>query len=76
MKSIPISLFFSTFLITVLGDKVVRTKYGTLQGFDYQTESGRLAEIFLGIPYAQAPVDNLRFEVSFGLGRMKINLSG
>ncbi|KAE9547820.1 hypothetical protein FO519_008965 [Halicephalobus sp. NKZ332] len=62
MKTSLVSLILPTFLITVVSSKILNTRYGALTGFDYQTESGRLAEIFLGIPYARPPVNNLKFE--------------
>ncbi|KAH7694045.1 CBN-GES-1 protein [Aphelenchoides avenae] len=40
------------------------TKYGAVQGFVYQLEDGtnNTANIFLGIPYAKPPLEELRFE--------------
>ncbi|KAL6743809.1 hypothetical protein Aduo_016805 [Ancylostoma duodenale] len=35
---------------------------GRILGFDYETKKGPYAEVFLNIPYASAPVDELRFE--------------
>lgn len=42
----------------------VTTKYGTVEGFGYVTPMGVKADIFLGVPYAQPPVGELRLEVS------------
>uniref|UniRef100_A0A8R1DT87 Carboxylic ester hydrolase n=1 Tax=Caenorhabditis japonica TaxID=281687 RepID=A0A8R1DT87_CAEJA len=36
---------------------IVDTNYGKVEGFDYED-----AEVFLGIPFAKPPVDELRFE--------------
>ncbi|EYB92310.1 hypothetical protein Y032_0195g1474 [Ancylostoma ceylanicum] len=35
---------------------------GRILGFDYETKKGVYAEVFLNIPYASAPVGELRFE--------------
>ena len=42
---------------------VVNTNYGPVQGFIHNAGNGINARIFLGIPFAKPPVDNLRFEV-------------
>ncbi|CAJ0589177.1 unnamed protein product [Cylicocyclus nassatus] len=42
--------------------QVLELKPGKILGFTYKTKSGRIAEIFLNIPYASPPVDELRFE--------------
>lgn len=48
----------------------LNTKFGELRGFlsepfyDDDDGSWKRAEIYLNIPYALPPVDNLRFEVS------------
>uniref|UniRef100_A0AC34R3U4 Carboxylic ester hydrolase n=1 Tax=Panagrolaimus sp. JU765 TaxID=591449 RepID=A0AC34R3U4_9BILA len=41
---------------------VVETPFGKVSGFEHETPSGKVADIFLGIPYAEAPIDELRFE--------------
>uniref|UniRef100_A0A914P4Z3 Carboxylesterase type B domain-containing protein n=1 Tax=Panagrolaimus davidi TaxID=227884 RepID=A0A914P4Z3_9BILA len=41
---------------------VVETPYGPIEGFNYNTVSGNDVEIFLGIPFASPPVEDLRFE--------------
>lgn len=43
-------------------DVIVTTKYGQVRGFPIQTTGGHKANIFLGIPYAAPPVNELRFE--------------
>lgn len=60
-----IQLFLLFLLIVKIENTVISTKYGKINGFDYKTESGRVAEIYLGIPFAQPPINNLKFEVSF-----------
>jgi len=49
---------------TLKMEPVVQLKQGTLEGFKfkYPDESGRSANIYLGVPYAKPPVDGLRFE--------------
>ncbi|KAI6175089.1 Carboxylic ester hydrolase [Aphelenchoides bicaudatus] len=49
---------------TLKMEPVVQLKQGTLEGFRfrYPDESGRFANIYLGVPYAKPPVDDLRFE--------------
>ena len=44
--------------------KIVETTYGQLQGFGFTLNDGSVAEIYLGIPFAQPPTDKNRFEVS------------
>lgn len=41
----------------------VRTNYGIVEGFSYNTSSGKNADIFMGIPYAEPPIEELRLEV-------------
>jgi carboxylesterase type B len=39
------------------------TSYGTLQGFSQQLFDGKATmDVFLGVPYAQSPKGELRFE--------------
>uniref|UniRef100_A0AC34QKH8 Carboxylic ester hydrolase n=1 Tax=Panagrolaimus sp. JU765 TaxID=591449 RepID=A0AC34QKH8_9BILA len=47
---------------SAFAENLVETVYGLVQGFDYATESGNLAEIFLGIPFAAPPVGDRRLE--------------
>uniref|UniRef100_A0AC34RGN2 Carboxylesterase type B domain-containing protein n=1 Tax=Panagrolaimus sp. JU765 TaxID=591449 RepID=A0AC34RGN2_9BILA len=47
---------------SAFAENLVETVYGLVQGFDYTTESGNLAEIFLGIPFAAPPVGDRRLE--------------
>jgi hypothetical protein len=42
---------------------VVETKVGQVQGFVSVSRGGRKYYEFLGLPYAQPPVGELRFEV-------------
>ncbi|KAH7726174.1 CBN-GES-1 protein [Aphelenchoides avenae] len=41
---------------------VVQTEYGKVQGFSVSTRSGFKADVFLGVPFAQPPTGDLRFE--------------
>nr|CDJ97604.1 Carboxylesterase domain containing protein [Haemonchus contortus] len=42
--------------------QILELKPGRVHGFEYSTKGGEVAEVFLGIPYAAAPVGELRFE--------------
>jgi len=42
-------------------DLIVSTTKGRIQGFDTRSPHGRDVSAFYGIPYAQPPIDNLRF---------------
>lgn len=51
-------------------EPIITTKYGTIHGFKHiigiLPEYGEITtDIFLGIPYAKPPIDDLRFEVIF-----------
>lgn len=50
--------------VGALAGPVVTTTYGDLQGFTIETAHKTKADIFLGIPFAKPPLDELRFEVS------------
>lgn len=60
-------------------DVFVETTYGKLRGFQIQfidsqrhnKIKGELVNVFLGIPFAQPPVIQLRFEVVHKVIRMK-----
>ncbi|VDM78317.1 unnamed protein product, partial [Strongylus vulgaris] len=41
--------------------QILQLDVGKVQGFDYQTTKGDTAEVYLNIPYASPPVENLRF---------------
>uniref|UniRef100_A0AC34FCH7 Carboxylic ester hydrolase n=1 Tax=Panagrolaimus sp. ES5 TaxID=591445 RepID=A0AC34FCH7_9BILA len=43
---------------------IIETKYGKVQGFEYSIKDGKIANIFLGIPFAEPPLKSLRFEKS------------
>lgn len=48
-----------------LVDYVIKnTAYGELRGHTQEIFPRRPVDIFLGVPYAKPPVDELRFEVS------------
>ncbi|KAK6757933.1 hypothetical protein RB195_015635 [Necator americanus] len=42
--------------------QILELKIGKVLGFDHKTKKGDYAEVFLNIPYASAPVGDLRFE--------------
>ena len=62
-------LWFSLLLLSTShaqdGDPEVDTVYGTVRGKAISLSSGSVIDAYLGIPYAKAPVGNLRFEVMF-----------
>jgi carboxylesterase type B len=41
---------------------IIETKNGKVQGFEYLLKDGKIANIFLGIPFAEPPLKKLRFE--------------
>ncbi|VDM80508.1 unnamed protein product, partial [Strongylus vulgaris] len=43
----------------------VRTNYGLIEGRRYTAKDGFKMDAFLGVPYAQPPVGELRFKVSY-----------
>lgn len=47
-----------------LDGPIVDTQYGQVKGVRSESRQGRTFYEFLGIPYAQAPIGELRFEVS------------
>uniref|UniRef100_A0A0M3K5S0 Carboxylic ester hydrolase n=1 Tax=Anisakis simplex TaxID=6269 RepID=A0A0M3K5S0_ANISI len=46
----------------VCGVPYATTRYGKLQGFNYEMKTGTEAKVFLGIPYALPPTGDLRYE--------------
>lgn len=59
---------FMVFLIVVSGSNAykakVTTRFGQVQGLLSRSTRGRLVAHYLGIPFAQPPVNDLRFRVS------------
>lgn len=53
--------------VVVASSPIIDTKYGQLEGFTTKLQDGTEAAVFLGVPYAQPPVDELRLEVSFNI---------
>lgn len=48
---------------TLRPTSIVQTRYGAVHGFtDFATDSEEV-DVFFGIPFAQPPVEELRFEV-------------
>ena len=46
-------------------DPEVETKYGRVRGQSVYLSSGQGIDTFLGVPYAKAPVGDLRFQVYY-----------
>ena len=46
-----------------LGDVLVKTKYGLVDGHTVKLHTGKIINSFLGIPFAKPPIGNLRFTV-------------
>ena len=67
MKSMNFCFIFGVFITLAFCDLNVKTKYGDIQGFEFEAERGSEAEVFLGIPFAKPPIGELRFEVSYEL---------
>lgn len=55
--------FVLLFWIQFLNAVNVKTAYGEIEGFEYLMKNGKQANIFLGVPYASPPIDDLRIEV-------------
>ncbi|CAJ0589169.1 unnamed protein product [Cylicocyclus nassatus] len=55
-------LLLPTLFIPLSLAQVLKLTPGKILGFDYKTKDGAQAEVYLGIPYARAPVGELRFE--------------
>ncbi|VDM80866.1 unnamed protein product [Strongylus vulgaris] len=49
-------------IVLPLSAQILELKPGKVLGFDYETKKGDIAEVFLNIPYASPPVNELRFE--------------
>ncbi|CAJ0589173.1 unnamed protein product [Cylicocyclus nassatus] len=47
---------------TAANAQILQLDQGKVQGFEYKTESGNVAEVFLNIPFALPPIADLRFE--------------
>ncbi|XP_051154450.1 uncharacterized protein LOC127277391 [Leptopilina boulardi] len=50
-------------IIFIKTETLVQIKQGILNGTNKQTRSGKNYSAFLGIPYGQAPIDELRFSI-------------
>ncbi|KAK0427445.1 hypothetical protein QR680_010228 [Steinernema hermaphroditum] len=50
---------------------IIRTSYGKLEGFQYIMTNGERANVFLGLPYAEPPVGQLRFEKPVPVAKWK-----
>ena len=66
MKSATFCLQFSLILgivTCIVGQPEVNTNFGPVRGVWLKTARGAEVAGFLGLPYAEPPVGNLRFEV-------------
>ncbi|VDK59750.1 unnamed protein product [Cylicostephanus goldi] len=50
----------------------VKTNYGMIEGRRYTTADGFQMDAFLGVPYAQPPVGELRFETQSWLAPVQV----
>uniref|UniRef100_A0A7E4VQZ9 Carboxylic ester hydrolase n=1 Tax=Panagrellus redivivus TaxID=6233 RepID=A0A7E4VQZ9_PANRE len=60
---------------SIAKDAFVETPLGPVQGFKYVTPDGTDTEIFLGLPFAEPPVDEHRFEKTAPVKPWKDTLS-
>ena len=59
-----LSIFLVLLLFNVVfSSPIIATEYGKIEGFSLFLTNGNKANIFLGIPFASPPIDELRFEV-------------
>lgn len=50
-------------VITADKAPLVKTKHGCVQGFTIDLENRSKADVFLGVPFAKPPTEELKFEV-------------
>uniref|UniRef100_A0AC34GQ10 Carboxylic ester hydrolase n=1 Tax=Panagrolaimus sp. ES5 TaxID=591445 RepID=A0AC34GQ10_9BILA len=59
-------VFSGTLTTPLISDESIpvfaQTEYGAIEGFIHKADDGTVANIFLGIPYAKPPIEELRFE--------------
>lgn len=48
---------------TSLGEPIVDTKYGPVEGHAVDLDDGSYVNSFLGVPFAKPPVNELRWQV-------------
>lgn len=48
---------------SVCDSRIVKTNEGEVEGTTHMLPSGRILDAFLGIPFAEPPVEEYRFEV-------------
>lgn len=56
-------IFLLTFVAVILADDIIVLKQGSVKGHRLTTRKGREIFAFQGIPYAEPPVGELRFQV-------------
>uniref|UniRef100_A0AC34QI17 Chromo domain-containing protein n=1 Tax=Panagrolaimus sp. JU765 TaxID=591449 RepID=A0AC34QI17_9BILA len=59
-----INVYFNADIVNIKTDLIISTKYGKIQGFEQKFKDGFKVEMFLGIPYAKSPIEDLRFKKS------------
>ena len=59
-----VALFVPLMALASAQGPIVDTTYGPVQGVDVPLASGTVIQTFMGIPFARAPVGDLRFEVT------------
>ncbi|KAH7719670.1 carboxylesterase [Aphelenchoides avenae] len=54
---------YSFIAVVAASSPLIDTKYGQLEGFTTKLQDSTEAAVFLGVPYAQPPVGELRLEL-------------
>ena len=58
------ALFVACCVHSIIAQPVVDTTYGPVQGTEVPIHTGQIIDSYLAIPFAKAPVEELRFLVS------------
>ena len=65
IKEFILFIFLASSLVCAQSDNpLVLTEFGAVEGISVPIHTGDVIDSFLGIPFARAPVGQLRFEVS------------
>ena len=59
-----IAVVSTSLVVSQDSNPVVMTEFGPVEGLSIPIHTGDVIDTFLGIPFARAPVGELRFEVS------------